>query len=74
MARWEDLSWDERILNLELTVEEKSRAIIVIGDLGEPWPARQEAAVPKNKAVAIDSIRRRLAAGEPYTNSTHHEC
>ena len=67
MARWEDLSWDDRILNLiELTDEEKSKAFIVIGDLGEPWPARQEAAVPKNKAVAIDSIRRRLAAGEPY--------
>ena len=67
MARWEDLSWDDRILNLtELTEDEKNRAIIVIGNLGEPRPARQEVAVPKDKAVAIDSIRRRLA-GEPYT-------
>ena len=63
MTRWEDLPWDERILGLELTEEDKGMAFNVIGNLGEPWPARQEAAVPKNKAVAIISIRN-LLAGE----------
>ena len=63
MTRWEDLPWNDRILELELELWEKSNAIILIGDLGEPWPARQEAAVPKDKAVAVDSIRRRLAGG-----------
>ena len=66
MTRWEDLPWNERILQLDLNIEEKSAAINLIGDLGEPWPARQEAAVLKDKAVALDSIRRRLKdSGEP---------
>lgn len=66
MTRWEELPWDDRILQLDLSTEEKSAAIVLISDLGEPWPARQEAAVPKDKAVALDSIRKRLkASGEP---------
>lgn len=68
MTRWEDLPWDERILQLDLTDEEKSAAIALIGDLiGEPWPAKQEAAVPKDKASALYSIRKRLleASREP---------
>jgi hypothetical protein len=65
MTRWEDLAWNERILQLDLTVDEKSAAINLIDSLGEPWPARQEAAVPKDKAVALESIRKRLkASGE----------
>lgn len=65
MTRWDKLPWDDRILHLDLSLEEKSAAIILIDDLGEPWPARQEAAVPKDKAVALDSIRKRLkASGE----------
>ena len=66
MTRWDDLPWNERILQLDLNVEEKSAAINLIDSLGEPWPARQEAAVPKDKAVALDSIRNRLkASGVP---------
>ena len=66
MTRWEDLPWDERILQHEdLSADEKSTALILIVALGEPWPARQEAAVPKDKNVALGCIRSRLNAREP---------
>ena len=77
MTRWEDLPWNERILGLDLGLEEKSAAIILIGDLGEPWPARQEAAVPKDRAVALDSIRKRLKApgeGQGFGHSSPATC
>ena len=59
MSRWEDLPWNERILKLDLKVEEKSDATALI--LRMP-PIDREIAVPKDKAVAIDSIRKRLKA------------
>jgi len=65
MTRWEDLPWNERILQLDLNVEEKSDATALI--LCMPAIDR-EVAVPKDKAVALDSIRKRLkASGESLT-------
>ena len=59
MTRWEDLPWNERILGLNLDVEEKSDATALILRL---QPMNREADVPKDRAVALDSIRKRLKA------------
>ena len=60
MSRWEDLPWKDRIVHLDLTVEEKNDVTRLI--LKDVPADDREVAVPKDKAVAIDSIRKRLKA------------
>ena len=67
------LPWNERVLQLDLTDEEKGEATNLILEL---QPCDREVAVPKYKAVALASIRNRLAkaSGEPYTFVHHSYC
>ena len=67
MSRWEDLPWKDRILHLDLTVEEKSDATRLI--LKDVPADDREIAVPKDKAAAIDSIRKRLKASGKLVES-----
>ena len=65
MNGWQDLPWNKRILHLELSVEDKIDVTALI--LQMP-PIDREAAVPKDKAEALASIRERLKAfGEACT-------
>ena len=59
---WEDLSWDQRLLALtELSEDERGKLHSLIWTQPE---SKWETAVPKNRAVAVVSLKQLLAQAE----------